>query len=115
MPGAQRNNASLNPGNITLEALIIWSGDNGFQQRIIDKSRYVGGEESQFGLSILPDGKVMVEIQVNATDSSCISTGALNSGQPYYVAASYEGHLMRIYFDGIPSGEQTTPLNGELA
>lgn len=108
------NNVTLNPASITLEALLNWSGNNGFQQRVIEKSRYIGGEESQYGLSILPDGRIMVEIQIGAVGSSLISSSAINSGRLYHLAVTYDGSLMRIYLNGILDSKQAPTLPGGL-
>ncbi len=108
------NSATLNPANITLEALISWSGPNGFQQRILEKSRFVGGGLPQYGLNILDDGKVRFEIQVGATNSVIDSVGAVRAGVGIDVAATYDGSLMRIYLDGILDSELAPVLTGGL-
>ncbi len=50
-----------------MEAKISWSGPNSFQQRILEKSSYP--ELAQYGLSILDNGHVQVEIRTTATPS----------------------------------------------
>ncbi len=108
------NSATLNPANITLEALISWSGPNGFQQRILEKSRFTGGGLPQYGLNILDDGKVRFEIQVGATNSVIDSVGAVRAGVGIDVAATYDGSLMRIYLDGILDSSLAPVLTGGL-
>ena len=108
------NSLTLNPANITLEALISWSGPNGFQQRILEKSRFTGGGLPQYGLNILDDGKVRFEIQVGATNSVIDSIGAVHAGVGIDVAATYDGSLMRIYFDGVLDSELAPVLTGRL-
>ena len=108
------NSVTLNPANITLEALISWSGPNGFQQRILEKSRFTGGGLPQYGLNILDDGKVRFEIQVGATNSVIDSIGAVHAGVGIDVAATYDGSLMRIYFDGVLDSELAPVLTGGL-
>src|ERR1043166_5440943 len=56
------NSDSLNPSHLTMEAIVRWDGPNGFQQRILEKSSYP--EVAQYGLSILSDGTVQVELRV---------------------------------------------------
>ncbi len=108
------NSATLNPANITVEALLSWSGPNGFQQRVLEKSRFSGGELPQYGLNILPDGKVKFEIQVGATNSFMDSIGAVQLGVATDVAATYDGSLMRIYLDGVLDSVQAPSLAGGL-
>lgn len=108
------NSATLNPANITLEALISWSGPNGFQQRIVEKSRFVGGGLPQYGLNILDDGKVRFEIQVGATNSVIDSVGTVRAGVGIDVAATYDGSLMRVYLDGILDSALAPVLIGGL-
>ena len=56
------NDTLLNPANITMEALVSWSGPNGQQQRILEKSTSPSGTLAEYGLNILGDGKVQVEL-----------------------------------------------------
>ena len=108
------NSATLNPANITMEALLSWSGPNGFQQRILEKSRFPGGELPQYGLNILNDGRVRVEIQVGATNSFLDSTATVLQGATTDLAATYDGSLMRIYINGVLDSAQAPTLTGGL-
>lgn len=111
------NSFSLNPAHITLEAWIYWLGNAGTstQQRIVEKSRYIGGEASQYGLSILADGKIMFELQVNTADLSLASASAVAAGTYVHLAVTYDGSFMRIYFNGILDIEQTLTSSGDLS
>ncbi len=108
------NNASLNPANISIEALVDWQGDDGFQQRIVEKSRFTGGQLPEYGLNILPDGQVRFEIQVGATNTTMDSIGAIHAGIGTDVAATYDGALMRIYIGGVLDSVMAPILAGGL-
>ena len=74
------NSATSDPANITPDALISGPGPNGFQQRILEKSRFTGGGLPQYGLNILDDRKVRFEIQVGAPNSVIDSVGTVRAG-----------------------------------
>jgi len=108
------NFVTLNPPHITLEALLSWNGPNGFQQRIIEKSRFAGGQLSEYGLSILPDGSLIFEIQVASTQSEMFSVGIVQPGVATDVAATYDGLTMRIYINGVLDNSQAPVLAGPI-
>jgi hypothetical protein len=58
------NSATLNPPRITMEGKVRWDGANGFQQRILEKESFAG--TTQYGLSVMPDGHVRVELRTKA-------------------------------------------------
>jgi hypothetical protein len=105
---------TLNPPHITLEALLSWNGPIGFQQRIIEKSRFAGGQLSEYGLSILPDGSLIFEIQVGITQSEMFSVGFVQPGVATDVAATYDGLTMRIYINGVLDNSQAPVLAGPI-
>src|SRR5262249_13154231 len=92
------------------------SGPNGFQQRILEKSSFA--EVAQYGLSILDDGHVRVEIRIiranGVGDAVCQPLGqnsstmscAVNSlhtvarNVETYVVATYDEHSIKIYLNG---------------
>jgi len=71
---------SLNPSHITIEAKIRWDGPNDFQQRIVEKSSFA--ELAQYGLSVLQDARVQVEIRTSSATTSVNvqSTGVVARG-----------------------------------
>ena len=105
------NSATLNPARITMEAIVSWDGQTGFQQRILEKESYAG--ITQYGLSVLPDGRVHVELrrrvsgppQVVAADS----VGLVARAAETHIVATYDGLAIQIYVNG--SLDSTTPVN----
>ena len=80
------NRDILNPANITMEVKIAWAGPNGFQQRILEKSFFGpvpndperGQAQAQYGLSIMDDGRVRVELRTGVGPSTDPVCGARN-------------------------------------
>ncbi len=95
------NSDSLNPPNITMEAKVRWDGPNDLQQRIVEKSSFA--ELAQYGLSVLPDGHVQVEIRTSAaaTSVNVTSVAAIAQGVETHIAATYDGKVIRIYLNGV--------------
>src|SRR5262249_55411434 len=66
------NSNSLNPPHITMEAKVRWDGLNdsnqGVYQRILEKSSFP--ELAQYGMGILPDGHVRVELRTSSAATS---------------------------------------------
>ena len=93
------NSETLNPAQITMEAVVRWDGATGFQQRILEKESFAG--TTQYGLSVQPDGRVHVELrrrvpappQIVAADS----TGVGATGAETHVAATYDRLAIAIY------------------
>jgi hypothetical protein len=108
------NSDSLNPPTITMEAKIRWDGPNDFQQRIIEKSSFA--ELAQYGLSILPDGHVQVEIRTSSATSSVNvkSSAVVAQGVETYVVATYDGQVIRIYLNGVLDPSET-PAPGSIS
>src|SRR5215813_1662348 len=104
------NSNSLNPPHITMEAKVRWDGPNAFQQRILEKSSFA--ELAQYGLSILPDGQVRVELRTSsATTSINVNSIAavVAQGVETHVVATYEGNFIRIYLNGVLRIETRAP------
>lgn len=101
------NSDSLNPPHITMEAKIRWDGPNDFQQRILEKSSFA--ELAQYGLSVLPDGHVQVELRTSSATTSVDvkSIGVVAQGVETHVVATYDGQFIRIYLNGVLDPSET--------
>ena len=106
------NSEVLNPGRITMEAVVRWDGPTGVQQRILEKESFAG--TTQYGLSVKPDGRMLVELRRRVPGPPDLmvaeSRGVLTPGAGAHVAATYDGLDIRIYIDG--SLDSTTNVNG---
>jgi len=94
----------LNPKRITMEALVEWSGPNGFQQRILEKSFGLRGPwRTDYALSIMDDGAVRVEIATGApiVGHYVTSKSKVKPNKPTHVAGTYDGNVIAIYIDGV--------------
>jgi Concanavalin A-like lectin/glucanases superfamily len=102
------NSNVLNPPNITMEAKVRWDGPNDLQQRILEKSSFA--ELAQYGLSILPDGHVQVEIRTSAAPTSINvkSIGIAAQGAETHIVASYDGATIRIFLNGVLDPSETS-------
>ena len=105
---------SLNPPNITIEAKVRWDGPNDLQQRILEKSSFA--ELAQYGLSILPDGHVQVELRTSAATTSVNvqSVGVAAQGAETHIVATYDGQVIRIYLNGVLDPSET-PAPGSIS
>ncbi len=103
----------LGPNLISMEALVRWDGDNGFQQRILEKSFFAGGEQASYGLSILPDGTIRVEVRSGGAATNHTSAPMLLPGTAAYIVAIFDGTLVSMYLDGILL-QQTAATPGSL-
>ncbi len=97
------NNATNNPPRITMEALVRWAGPTGVQQRILEKESY--GGTTQYGLSVLPDGHVQVELRMRVSVQPprvevAVSDRSLLPGRDAHLVAMYDGLSISIYIDG---------------
>jgi hypothetical protein len=95
------NDPELGPDLITMEALVRWDGPNAFQQRILEKSFFTGGEQASYGMSILPTGAVQVEIRSGGAASSHTTLQTLLAGDEAYLVGVYDGSSVFIYLDGL--------------
>ena len=111
------NSISLNPRQITMEAKISWSGPNGLQQRIFEKSSFA--ELAQYGLNVIDSGHVLVELRTITSGTLSIaatSTGVVTLGKETHVAATYDGKVIRIFLNGILDSETSAGGNaGDLS
>lgn len=103
------NSNSLNPPHITMEAKVRWDGPNNFYQRIVEKSSFP--QLAQYGMGILPDGHVRVELRTSsATTSVNVDSIALVAqGVETHVTATYDGNFIRIYLNGVLDSETRAP------
>ncbi len=101
------NSDVLNPANIAMEAKVRWDGPNDLQQRILEKSSFA--ELAQYGLSILPDGHVQVEIRTSAATTSVNvkSIGVAAQGAETHIVATYDGATIRIFLNGVLDPSET--------
>jgi hypothetical protein len=110
------NSATLNPARITMEAKVRWDGSTGFQQRILEKESFAG--TTQYGLSILPDGHVYVELRMRVPGSpvivSATSTGLAALGAETHVVATYDGQAIAIYRDGVLDSTTSVPNPADI-
>jgi hypothetical protein len=94
-----------------MEAKVRWEGQTGFQQRILEKESYAG--TTQYGLSVLPDGRVHVELRMRVTGAAQVipadSVGLAALHAETHVVATYDGLEIRIYLNG--SLDSTTTVN----
>ncbi len=104
--------AGIEPALITMEALVRWDGPNTFQQRILEKSFFLGGSQSGYSLTILPDGKISVELRSGGVATAHTTSTALTAGQTAYLVGAFDGSAMSIYLDGTLL--QSTAAGGTL-
>jgi hypothetical protein len=105
------NSATDNPARITMEAKVRWDGPTDVQQRILEKESFAG--TTQYGLSVMPDGKVHVELRRRVSGPAQImvadSTRTVALRAETHVVATYDGLAIRIYLDG--ALDNTTSVN----
>jgi Concanavalin A-like lectin/glucanases superfamily len=107
------NSNSLNPPHITMEAKVRWDGLNDpnrpIYQRILEKSSFP--ELAQYGMGILPDGHVRVELRTSSATISVDvnSVAVVAQGVETYVVATYDGSVIRIYLNGVLDSETRAP------
>jgi hypothetical protein len=98
------NSEVLNPARITMEGKVRWDGPTNVQQRIVEKESYAG--TTQYGLSVLQDGHVQVELRrrISGSPSLMIAksspVGMVALGAETHVAATYNGLAIEIYLNG---------------
>ena len=95
------NDPELGPNLITMEALVRWEGPNGFQQRILEKSFFAGGEQASYGMSILDNGAVQVEVRSGGAASNHTTLQTLMPGDEAYLVGVFDGTFVFIYLDGL--------------
>jgi hypothetical protein len=107
------DDAELGPDLITMEALVRWDGPNTLQQRILENSFFAGGEQASYGLSILPDGAIQVEVRSGGGATSHTSAALLGLGAPAHIVATFDGALVSMYLDGVFL-QSTSAIAGSL-
>jgi hypothetical protein len=95
------NAAQLGPDFLSMEALVRWDGGNGFQQRVLEKSFFGGGEQASYGLSILDDGRIQVEYRAGGGPSIHTTLLALGEGDAAHIVATFDGANVFVYVDGV--------------
>ncbi len=108
------DDSELGPDHISMEALVRWDGQNGFQQRILEKSFFLGGEQASYSLSIRDDGKIQVEVRAGGGPSLHTSPGAITPGAEAYLVGVFDGDFVRIYQDGNIVLQQGVAFPGAL-
>ena len=103
------NSNSLNPPHITMEAKVRWDGPNNLYQRILEKSSFA--ELAQYGLGILPDGHLRVELRTSSATTSVNvdSIAVAAQGVETHVVATYDGNVIRLYLNGMLDSETRAP------
>ncbi len=109
------NSDSLNPLQITLEALVQWHGPHPSRlttyQRILEKSSYA--ERGQYSILIDPDGHVGYELRIIDGDrdkaEETFTTVSITPDTVAHIAVTFDGSTIRIYLDGLLHKETTSP------
>jgi len=89
-----------------MEAQISWSGPDGVQQRILEKSSFA--QVAQYGLDVIDSGQVIVELRTTTSGTQAIvgkSTSVVPLNKRTHVVATYDGSVIRIYLDGMLDSE----------
>jgi hypothetical protein len=107
------NDAELGPNLISMEALVRWDGPNAFQQRILENSFFGGGEQASYNLTILPDGRIQVEVRSGGAASVHTTSQFLSPGDEAYLVGVFDGSSVFIYLDDLLLS-QTTAAAGSL-
>ena len=113
------DDAGISPDHITMEALVRWDGPNAFQQRILEKSWDDAETFTSYGLNVLPDGKVLVELETSGGDDSHYTTlAALTVGESAHIVATFDGSTVLVYINGVlqvtDAGTGTLPASGVI-
>ncbi|MBX3306228.1 MAG: LamG domain-containing protein [Nitrospira sp.] len=110
------NRDPLNPPRITMETVIRWNGPTAGidKQAILGKLSYIP-DAVQYGLFLKGDGRVFVQLRKKVSGPpdymTATSLGAVASGMATHVAATYDGFVIRIYFNGVL--DSTSPTTGD--
>jgi hypothetical protein len=108
----------LNPSEISIEAVVVWRGSSGIQQRICEKSTAPAGHNPLYELSINSDGTLLFEIELASGELASLATCvAVRENQPLHVAATYDGLELALWVDAGFAGsvEQVGTLNQTTA
>lgn len=106
--------AAFNPTRVTIEGLVNWAGSNGFQQRILERAFFLGGEQAQYGLSIRDDGRVQFEIRAGGGPSFETGVAMVPVGVATLVGGTFDGTTMQIFINGVLDQTQTASFVGDI-
>jgi len=111
------NHPLLNPGQITIEAIVVWSGPIAsapdLQQRILEKSTESSGKNPLYSLMIRgKDSKVGFEINTTSGFRALLSSSTVLPDTPLHIVATYDGSWLTLYINGVLDG--VTPWTGAL-
>ncbi|MGP3927238.1 LamG domain-containing protein [Streptomyces sp. 8N616] len=90
---------ALRPAQLSIEALLIWSGGDAPQAMVAKPAAY--------GLSVLADGRVRAEVDT----AGVTSTGALIPGEPTHLVVTFDGTAVAVYLNGVV--DTVSPVTGD--
>jgi hypothetical protein len=107
------NSDLLNPGYITVSAWIKTTDTDGFWNRILDK----GCDEKSYTLDLGGDweGKHYRGCLVFELAGGAASGPPAGDGHWHHAAATYDGQVSKVYWDGVERGQNTAGHHGPIS